>query len=138
MQAAGAYLRALRTHQGLSQGKLAELVGVSGNTIWRIEAGDQEPRAGQLAALLTTLRGRIEDIQELISSATATAADGEALASQVLTQAERDAVFARANTDDKRATLLRRIAKLTENPDLRSRIEGYLDGLEAGDQRSDQ
>ena len=133
MQAAGAYLRALRTHQGLSQGKLAELVGVSGNTIWRIEAGDQEPRAGQLAALLTTLRGRIEDIQELISSATATAADGEALASQVLTQAERDAVFARANTDDKRATLLRRIAKLTENPDLRSRIEGYLDGLEAGD-----
>lgn len=138
MQAAGAYLRALRTHQGLSQGKLTELVGVSGNTIWRIEAGDQEPRAGQLAALLTTLRGRIEDIQELISSATATAADGEALASQVLTQAERDAVFARANTDDKRATLLRRIAKLTENPDLRSRIEGYLDGLEAGDQRSDQ
>ena len=138
MQAAGAYLRALRTHQGLSQGKLAELVGVSGNTIWRIEAGDQEPRAGQLAALLTTLRGRIEDIQELISSTTATAADGEALAERMLTQPESNALLALANTDDKRAKILRRIAKLTENPDLRSRIEGYLDGLEAGDQRSDQ
>lgn len=138
MQAAGAYLRALRTHQGLSQGKLAELVGVSGNTIWRIEAGDQEPRAGQLAALLTTLRGRIEDIQELISSTTATAADGEALAERMLTQTESNALLALANTDDKRAKILRRIAKLTENPDLRSRIEGYLDGLEAGDQRSDQ
>ena len=138
MEAAGAYLRALRTHQGLSQGKLAELVGVSGNTIWRIEAGDQEPRASQLAALLTTLRGRIEDIQELISSTTATAADGEALAERMLTQAESNSLLALANTDDKRARLLRRIAKLTENPDLRSRIEGYLDGLEAGDQRPSQ
>jgi transcriptional regulator with XRE-family HTH domain len=131
MLAVGAYLRALRSHQGLSQGKLAELVGVAGNTIWRIEAGEQEPRAGQLAALLTALHGRIEDIQRLITDSAATAADGEELAGRILTLAERDSILALADTDEKRARLLRRIAQLTENPELRARIEGYLDGLES-------
>lgn len=130
MLAVGAYLRALRSQQGLSQGKLAELVGVAGNTIWRIEAGDQEPRAGQLAALLTALHGRIEDIQNLITDNAATAADGEALAGHILTLKERDALLTMANTDEKRARLLRRIAQFTEDPELRARIEGYLDGLE--------
>lgn len=60
MKAVGAYLRALRESQGLSQGKLAEMVGVAGNTIWRIEAGKQEPRADALAAILTAVHGRIE------------------------------------------------------------------------------
>lgn len=73
MIAAGAYLKALRTKTGLSQGKLAELIGVAGNTIWRIEAGKQEPGGGQLAALLTTLHGRVEDFQALIIDQKATA-----------------------------------------------------------------
>lgn len=133
MLAVGAYLRTLRSQQGLSQGKLAELVGVSGNTIWRIEAGEQEPRASQLAALLTVLRGRIEDVQRLISDSLATVMQGEELASDAILRVERDRILALADTDEKRARLLRRIAELTENPELRARIEGYLDGLEAAD-----
>lgn len=132
MRAVGAYLRALRAQQGISQGRLTELVGVAGNTIWRIEAGDQEPRAGQFAAILTALHGRIEDIQRLITDTAATPADGEALAGHVLGRSG-DSLIALADSDERRIRLLKRIAQLTENPELRARIEGYLDGLEAAE-----
>lgn len=89
MRAVGAYLRALRENQGLSQGKLAEMVGVAGNTIWRIEAGKQEPRADALAAILTAVHGRIEHIQELISSDVATLIDGERLAQERLVELQK-------------------------------------------------
>lgn len=130
MLAVGAYLRSLRAQQGLSQDGLATIVGVAGNTIWKIEAGKQEPRAGLLAAILTAVRGRIEDVHQLITDSGATEATGEALAGRVLTIRERDSILALADTDEKRARLLRRIAQLTGDPELRSRIEGYLDGLE--------
>jgi transcriptional regulator with XRE-family HTH domain len=77
MQAAGVYIRILRKQRQLSQSRLAEIVGVTGNTIWRIEAGKQEPGAGVLGELLTTLEGRIEDVQELLSNPAATVSDGE-------------------------------------------------------------
>lgn len=132
MKATGAYLRVLRTRQHLSQGKLAEMVGVTGNTIWRIEVGDQEPKAAQLAALLTTLHGRIEDVQKLITDKTATTRDAERLADEALSAHERASVLALANTDEKRRSLLLRIAHLTDDPILAARIEGYLDALESG------
>lgn len=127
MIAAGAYLKALRTKTGLSQGKLAELIGVAGNTIWRIEAGKQEPGGGQLAALLTTLHGRVEDFQALIIDQKATAEDAERLAKQA--QEARQQLLAFAENDDGRRRLLERIAQLTTDPALQARIEGYLDGL---------
>ncbi len=130
MQAAGAYFRALREYQQLTQSRLAELVGVTGNTIWRIEAGAQEPRGELATALLTVLRGRIEDLQALISDVNATADDGRARARGLLSQADRDSVLLSASTDVRRAALLRRIARLTEDPELRARIEGYLDAFE--------
>lgn len=132
MTATGAYIRALRLRQRMSQGKLAELVGVTSNTIWRIESGDQEPKTGQIAALLTTLHGRIEDVQRLISDKLATEREAERLADEALAAYERAQVMALADTDEKRAVLLRRIAALTEDPELRARIEGYLDGLAEG------
>jgi transcriptional regulator with XRE-family HTH domain len=132
MEATGAYLRVLRTRQHLSQGKLAELVGVTGNTIWRIEAGDQEPKAAQLAALLTTLHGRIEDIQKLISDKAATIRDAERLADEALSARERASLLALVDTDEKRRSLLLRIAQLTDDPILAARLEGYLDALESG------
>lgn len=87
MIAAGAYLRALRDKKGVSQGKLGELIGVAGNTIWRIEKGKQEPQGAQMVALLAALDGRLDDMQRLLSDATATADDGERLA-QFATQIE--------------------------------------------------
>lgn len=131
MVAVGSYMRVLREHQGLSQAGLAERVGVTGNTIYRIEAGRQEPRGKQLAALLNALCGRTEDFEYLRDKAT-TAAEGQELALRILSEQERDAVLVIANTDPKRAALLRRIARLTSSDELRARIEGYLDALEQG------
>lgn len=130
MQAVGVYLRALRARQKLTQGKLAELVGVTGNTIWRIEAGEQEPKIALLAAILTTLRGRIEDIQQLVNDKEATPHEAEQLADQALVIHDQTAALLKlANTDEKRRALLLRIAELTDDPILAARIEGYLDGL---------
>jgi transcriptional regulator with XRE-family HTH domain len=128
LEAFGAYVKALRTQHKMSQGKLAELVGVAGNTIYRIEAGRQEPQTEQLAALLTILGGRIRDVRELLQTG-ATATKARKLAQDALTE---QSLLAMANTDPKRAALLKRIAELSDDPSLTERIESYLDGLEAG------
>lgn len=129
MEAVGAYIRTLRLQQKLTQTKLAELVGVSNNTIWRIEAGQQEPGGSQLAAILTIIRGRIDHVYELLSNTFATKADGEKKAKQQLTA---ESVLALADTDPKRIALLKRIMILADDPKLRQRILDYLDGLESG------
>lgn len=131
MEAVGAYIRALRQERELSQVRLAELVGVSNNTIWRIEAGQQEPKGNQLAAILTIVKGRIDHVYELLSNALATKADGEAKAKQHLTT---ESVLALADSDPKRIALLKRIMVLSDDPKLRQRIDDYLDGLESGRQ----
>lgn len=105
MEAVGAYIRALRLRQGLTQSKLAELVGVSGNTIWRIEKGRQEPEGIQLAAILTIIKGWIDDVYELLSNALATKLDGKTRAEQLLTEEERARVLAIADSDPKRYAL---------------------------------
>lgn len=127
LDAFGAYVKALRAQHKMSQGRLAELVGVAGNTIYRIEAGRQEPQTEQLASLLTVLGGRIKDVQELLSVG-ATKAKAKELAQEALTE---QSLLAMANTDPKRAALLRRIAELSDDPVLIARISAYLDGLEA-------
>jgi transcriptional regulator with XRE-family HTH domain len=131
LDAFGAYVKALRKQHKMSQGQLAELVGVAGNTIYRIEAGRQEPQTEQLAALLTTLGGRIKDVRELLSTG-ATVDRADTLAQEALTE---QTLLAMANTDPKRAALLKRIAELSDDPVQIARIEAYLDGLEAGQAR---
>lgn len=128
LEAFGAYIRTLRTKRGLTQGKLGSLIGVAGNTVYRIEAGRQEPETTQLASLLTTLGGRIKDVQRLLSGA-ATAADVEQLADEALTEQK---ILEMADTDPKRRAILVQIATLSDDPALIARIEDYLRGLDAG------
>lgn len=54
-QAIGDKLRGLRAERRLSQGKLAEISGVSESTIYRIEKATLSARMGQLDALCAAL-----------------------------------------------------------------------------------
>lgn len=49
------YLRECRKMRGLTQGKLAEMVGVHVNTILRWEYGKREPKAGELQKIAEAL-----------------------------------------------------------------------------------
>lgn len=55
-------LKEIRTEQGLSQAKLAEIVGVSRNTISSIETGQFSPTAKLALILCIVLDKRFEDI----------------------------------------------------------------------------
>ena len=55
-------LKDIRTQKGLSQGQLAELVGVSRNTISSIETGQFGPTAKLALILCTALDCRFEDL----------------------------------------------------------------------------
>lgn len=135
MRAAGAYLKKLREAQkGLTQSKLGELVGVSGNTIYRIEAGRQEPEGRQLAFLLTLLHGQIEHFQQLLTNTSATPEEAYVLADKALSI---QILLRLANSDEKRRRLLLKVAQLTDDPVLAGRIEGYLDHMdeEQGDRQ---
>lgn len=131
-EAFGAYIRALRERHKLTQAGLGGLIGVTGNTIYRIETGQQAPETPNLVALLAALGGRIRDVQRLLSGA-ADVSEVEQMADEAMTEQR---LIAMADTDPKRRALLRRIAELSDDPDLTSRIEGYLDGLKAGRQDS--
>lgn len=130
MEAVGAYLRTLREAHKLSRAAVAAQIGTHESQLVRIEAGEQDTRGSLLLAFIGVVRGRAGDVQRLILNHEATADDGRRLADEVLTQAERDSILAIADTDPKRAALLRRIAELSDDPELRARIEGYLDALE--------
>lgn len=55
-------LKAIRTEQGYSQQKLADLVGVSRNTISSIETGQFNPTAKLALILCIALDKKFEDI----------------------------------------------------------------------------
>lgn len=55
-------LKSIRTDKGLSQGQLAEMVGVSRNTISSIETGQYSPTAKLALILCIALDRRFEDI----------------------------------------------------------------------------
>ena len=55
-------LKQARAECGLSQGQLAELVGVSRNTISSIETGQFSPTAKLALVLCTALDKRFEDL----------------------------------------------------------------------------
>lgn len=126
--ALGLYIRVLRQHlrPRVTQKQLAELVGTTGNTIYRIEAGTQEPQEF-LAAILTVLGGRIKDVDRLRKEDADTRL-AERLAQQAITER---LLLDWASTDDRRMKLLLRIREMSDDdPDLRSRLDGYLDQLQ--------
>ncbi len=55
-------LKEIRTEQGLSQTKLAEIVGVSRNTISSIETGQFSPTAKLALVICIALDKKFEDI----------------------------------------------------------------------------
>ena len=55
-------LKSIRAEKGLSQGQLAEMVGVSRNTISSIETGQFSPTAKLALILCIALDCRFEDI----------------------------------------------------------------------------
>lgn len=55
-------LKEIRTEQGLSQAKLAEIVGVSRNTISSIETGQFSPTAKLALVICIALDQKFEDI----------------------------------------------------------------------------
>jgi DNA-binding XRE family transcriptional regulator len=124
----GAYIRVLRRHlrPRVSQRKLAETVETSNNTIYRIEAGVQEPQE-VLAAILSAIGGRIEDVPKL-KAPDASIDLAERLAAEAITER---ALLEWAKTDKQRMQLLNRIKEMSDDdPELRSRIDGYLDRLQ--------
>lgn len=55
-------LKAIRTEQGLSQARLAEIVGVSRNTISSIETGQFSPTAKLALVICIALDKKFEEI----------------------------------------------------------------------------
>ena len=55
-------LKEMRTEQGLSQAKLAEIVGVSRNTISSIETGQFSPTAKLALVICIALDKKFEDV----------------------------------------------------------------------------
>lgn len=55
-------LRAIRAEKGLSQGELAEMVGVSRNTISSIETGQFNPTAKLALILCIALEKKFEEV----------------------------------------------------------------------------
>lgn len=129
--ALGQYMRALRVHRGWTQAQLAEAVGVSGNTIYRIEKAGQEPEAAQLAALLTTLHGRIRDVQRILSGAL-TGTTPQQLADEAVAEYQ---IIDRIIANGQGRELAAQIAAVLDDPLRRQRLADYLAGLAAGSDR---
>lgn len=124
MVAVGTYLQERRKAAGLTQEDVARRLGVVSKTVSDWEAGRYSPGFDLMVRLVGVIGGKIDDVVRHFLR------DEPGGADEVLTRAERDSVLALATTDAKRAALLRRIAQMSDDPELRARIEGYLDGLE--------
>lgn len=61
----GAYVMHLRTARGFSRAKLAEMVGSTEMNLLRVEKQGQEPSAGLLIRLITTLNGSWDIVTRL-------------------------------------------------------------------------
>lgn len=135
MLAVGTYLRTLREAQDMSRARLAAQVGTHESQIVRIEAGDQDSRGSLLLRIVAAVHGSADDVQRLAMDDTATADTGRELAERVLSHEQTASIWALADTDPKRAALVRRILRMTDDPEVIQRLQGYLDALESGDRR---
>lgn len=79
IRAAMHYLYTLRDAAGITRAKLAALVQVTENTIWRVETGRQEPSGSLLVAIAHALHADWSDVEYLVVN-NATDQDAEARA----------------------------------------------------------
>lgn len=84
MEAVGSYIQTLRDKQSVSRARMAEDIGTTENTLWRIESGRQEPGVSLLARILQYVQGSIEDVFRLAARADATVEDGRREAQKAL------------------------------------------------------
>lgn len=89
LEAAGAYLRTLREHQGLSRVQVADAAGTSESQLVRIEGGKQDPRGSLWFAIASVLQGSTEQLSELLTTRTLKADDGRRIAEDWLTRDQR-------------------------------------------------
>lgn len=138
--ALGGYIRTLREERGLRQADVLRLLSerygraVDRSKYYRLEKGtDKErwPEGDFLAALLDILKANIADIGWIQQHKDATEADGERLAREWLSREEIERIRAFTTTDEGRLRLLQHVYELSDDPELRARIQGYLDGLQS-------
>lgn len=129
--AAGTYLRLLREHQRLSRQAVAEALSTSDSQIERIELGQTNTRGTMWFQVAELLSANIVELARLLTDARADKGDGAAAAEAwlALTSEERAAYRRLLASTNGRARLLRSVARVAEDPEMRSQAQGYLDRL---------
>jgi transcriptional regulator with XRE-family HTH domain len=125
MTSVAAYLRVLREQRGLSREKLAEMIDTSGNTIWRIEDGRQEPGGALLLNLIAAVRGSYEDVRRLLAEDNGGEAAGRELAELRVSRAEF-AKIEELRTVLGNERLAEFVARLSAEPDLLDAIDRLM------------
>lgn len=84
LQAAGAYLRTLRSWHKLTQDDIAKALGVSSKQVSRWENGESDPSSTMLAAFCKLVHGSAIHLNALLTNPHVTELDGKNLAGQWL------------------------------------------------------
>ena len=131
MTGMGTYIRTLREGQGITRAWVAERVGTSDTSVYRIEKGDQAPATVLLIGIVNAIRGSFEDVEELLRNDGAKAEKGKSLAESRLTltqQARITAVQDEIGVDNaaEAATLIQ------NDPALRKAILRLADAMRGG------
>lgn len=124
-EAIGEYFRALVELQpGLSLASVSRAAGVQPNYLSRLgvpgENGTKEPSGRVLLGLLRAAHGKIEHLEEILYSDTATAEQGRLLAEKTLNEMK-----AAPTENERRQVLQRLIADLESNPQKIDQLIGY-------------
>lgn len=141
--ALGAYLKTMREGRKLDPKDvlpiLSERLGkkVDHSRLWRAEQGNagRWPDGDFLTALLDVIGADLEDIRWIQMHPDAEAIEGERRALDRLSRREEEMIADLLSSDEDRLHLLRAVLSLTKDPVLRSRIQGYVDGLQTGSGR---
>jgi transcriptional regulator with XRE-family HTH domain len=129
-EAVRTYIITLRTRQRISQEVVADAVGLTRRAYIMWETG--ETKDIKLPILMRALRavgGWVEHLNQ-ISEASEDEAKAVADAWLELSAVERKALRTMFSSDDGRSQVLRSVAELTDDPEVQTRLRGYLDRLQ--------
>lgn len=134
MEAMGSYIQALRGK--ISRARMADDIGTTENTLWRIESGKQEPGLDLLVRIMNYVNGSLDDAIRLATKPDATAEDGEYCAKRIREIAAEEG--AQLRTPEDVAQLMRYFEEelvTIQESDRRSlgdALRGFLAGFRAG------